>query len=107
LFHYTNDSGFKAIGSQTVWVFKASKPPGRPFGAYFTTLEPGTDNLAKRLRIPKAKTDFVFCFANGDDLKPLDGGRGQFVYYSPDDYAVDKSRQSDSGPTSEVKERLS
>ena len=107
MFHYTDASGFKAIGSQTTWVFKASKPPGHPLGAYFTTLGPDADKLAKRLRIPKAKTEYVFSFTGDTGLKPLDGARGQFVFYSSGDYAVDQSRQIDSGPTSEVWERLS
>jgi hypothetical protein len=48
LFHYTNEKGYKAIGSQVVWLFKASKPPGdHPKAAYFTTLPPGTKNLGK------------------------------------------------------------
>jgi len=106
LFHYTNDVGFKAISSQPVWVFKASTPPGHPFGAYFTTLEPGTEKLAKRLRIPKAKTEFVFCFAGQTGLKPLDGARGQYVFYSPHDYEVERAQQTDSGPTTEVQERM-
>jgi len=106
LFHYTDDSGFKAIGSQLTWLFKASKPPTRPFGAYFTTLGPGIDYLAKRLRIPKSKIEFVFCFTDGTDLKPLDGGRGQFIFYSSDDYPVEANRQIDSGLTTDVRERL-
>jgi hypothetical protein len=65
LFHYTNDKGYKAISSQRVWVFKASKPPGdHAKAAYFTTLPPGTRNLAKRLFLRGAaeKVAFVFCF---------------------------------------------
>ncbi len=27
MFHYTNEKGYKAISSQVVWLFKASKPP--------------------------------------------------------------------------------
>jgi hypothetical protein len=48
LFHFTNDKGYKAISSQVVWLFRASKPPGGHLkGAYFTTLPPGTKNLNK------------------------------------------------------------
>ena len=64
IYHYTDEEGFKAIRSQKTWVFKASRPPGNHpgEGAYFTSLEPGTLNLAKRLRIPRDKVSFVFCF---------------------------------------------
>jgi hypothetical protein len=107
LSHFTDDDGFKAIGAQPVWVFKASQPPGNHSkGAYFTTLGTGEKNLAKRLRIPKAKLEYVFCFTNGDDLKPLAGGRGAYIFYSPDDYSVEKERQIDHGPTDKVAERL-
>ena len=108
MFHYTDGDGFNAIRSQPIWVFKAVLPPGgHPRGAYFTTLGPDTTNIAKRLRVPKEKTEFVFCFSNGSDLKPLEGGRGVFIFYSPDDYHVDKDRQVDHGPAQEVRERLS
>jgi len=108
LFHYTDDDGFKAIRAHPTWVFKAAQPPGdHPRGAYFTTLRPDAANLAKRLRIPKAKIAFVFYFSNGSDLKPLEGGRGAFIFYSPDDYAVERNRQIDHGPSQEVAKRLS
>jgi hypothetical protein len=84
VFHYTNSTGYKAISSQPIWVFKASKPPGgHPVGAYFTNLPPGTKNLAKRLFVRGAadKVGFVFCFSGGDELTPLDGGRGDFIFY--------------------------
>jgi hypothetical protein len=108
LFHYTDSDGFNAIKAQPVWVFKATQPPGKhPRGAYFTRLGPGAANLAKRLRLPKLKIAFIFCFSDGQDLKPLEGGRGAFILYSPDDYVVEKKRQVDHGPTQEVLERLS
>ena len=108
MFHYTDGDGFDAVRSQPIWVFKAAQPPGdHPRGVYFTTLRPDSVNLAKRLRVPKVKTEFVFCFSDGSDLKPLPGGRGEFIFYSPDDYSVDQSRQVDHGPSQEVLERLS
>lgn len=98
-FHYTDDRGFKAISSQVTWVFKASQPPtDHPVGAYFTTLPPKTFKLANRLRIPKRKIAFVFCFTDAGDLIPIDGDRGQFVFYSPQDYPVEKDRQTAAGP---------
>lgn len=109
LFHYTNKKGYDAIASQSTWLFKAFKPPGdHPTGAYFTTLPPSTKNLAKRLFVRGGgdKTNFVFSFSGGGDLKALDGGRGQFVFYSEADYPVEPLRQEVRGQTSEVRERL-
>lgn len=109
MFHYTNEKGHKAISSQPIWLFKASKPPGdHPKGAYFTTLPPGTRNLAKRLFVRGCadKIAFVFCFSGDDDLTPLEGGRGAFIFYSVDDYPVEKKRQGPHGPTEQVREEL-
>jgi hypothetical protein len=109
VFHYTNDKGYKAISSQKTWLFKASQPPGdHPKGAYFTTLPPGTKNLAKRLFVRGSadKITFVFSFSGGDDLARLEGGRGAFIFYSPEDYPVEKDRQGPHGPTEEVEEGL-
>lgn len=106
LFHYTDADGYNAIRAQPVWVFKASKPPGdHPEGAYFTTLPPATRKLAQRLRIPASKTEFVFCFEGGDDLVPLEGGRGEYIVYSESDYRVETG-QLDHGPSHEVQGRL-
>ena len=107
MFHFTNDKGYKAIRSQTTWLFKAFQPPGdHPKGAYFTTLAPGTPCLAKRLFIRGAadKVAFVFCFSGGEGLMPLDGGRGAFVFYSTNDYPVEEPRQGPHGVTTEVEE---
>lgn len=109
MFHYTNDKGYKAISCQPVWIFKASSPPGdHPKAAYFTTLPPGTPNLAKRLFVRGCaeKIGFVFCFSGGDDLRPLEGGRGAFIFYSEDDYPVGKLRQGLHGPIADVEEAL-
>lgn len=109
LFHYTDHKGYKAISSQVVWIFKASKPPGEhPIGAYFTTLPPGTKNLNKRLFVRGCaeKTQFVFSFSGGDDLQRLRGGRGEHIRYSPEDYPVVESRQGRHGETGKVREEL-
>jgi hypothetical protein len=99
MYHYTDEDGYKAIKSQVVWRFVASQPPGNhPFGAYFTTLGRNTPNLAQRLRIPRSKVEYVFEFVDVGDLKPLPGGRGQYIFYSPTDYLVDQPRQLYSGP---------
>lgn len=109
MFHYTNDKGYKAISSQEVWLFKASKPPcDHPKAAYFTSLPPGTKNLAKRLFVRGCadKIVYVFCFSGGEDLTPLAGGRGAFIFYSIQDYPVEKSRQGRHGLTEEASEEL-
>ena len=94
--HYTNKKGYNGIRATPDWVFEASQPPApasHPFGAYFTTLPPGTKNLAIRLRIPRMKTDYVFSFADVNDLTPLEGDRGEFIFYSPVDYVLKQDRQ--------------
>lgn len=98
--HFTDDGGFKAICSQPDWRFRASQPPGdHPRGAYFTTLAPETPNLAARLRISRAKVAYVFQFVDGGDLKALRGDRGEFIFYSPEDYTVTESRHIHKGAT--------
>lgn len=105
-FHYTDEDAFKAIRSQTDWVFKASRPAAdHPVGAYFTTLEPGTPKLAIRLRIPKRKIAYTFCFVDRGDLRPMEGGRGRFIFYCPEDYTVGKDRQIVAGQREAVMER--
>jgi hypothetical protein len=107
LFHYTDVDGYNAIRSQPVWVFKASQPPGkRPFGAYFTTLGPGTTLLARRLGLPKQKIEYVFAFNGSANLISLRGSRGKIVLYCRENYQVEQDRQVDSGPMTEVAERL-
>jgi hypothetical protein len=105
LFHYTNEKGYKAIGSQVVWLFKASKPPGaHPKAAYFTTRPPGTKDLGKRLFVRGCaeKTRFVSSFSGGEDLPRLRGGRGDHIHYSEEDYPVEESRQGPHGETDKV-----
>jgi hypothetical protein len=100
MLHYTDDSGYKAISSQPVWRFRVSKPPGdHPAAAYFTTLGPGTRNLAIRLRVPRSKLEYVFAFNSQEGLRPLEGGRGQYIFWSPVDYNVDRPRQVYNGAT--------
>jgi hypothetical protein len=94
MYHYTDGAGFKAICSQTDWIFVASYPPGKhPKGAYFTTLGPETPNLALRLGIPKEKTERYFSFVDRGDLEPLRGGRGKYIFFSSADYRVESQRQ--------------
>ena len=101
MYHYTDRAGYNGIRATEDWYFKAAQPParGHPFGAYFTTLPRETPNLAQRLRIPLIKTGFFFAFSDADDLAPLRGGRGKYVFYSPDDYRVVANRQQASGDT--------
>jgi hypothetical protein len=98
IYHYTNKSGYNAIKATPEWCFKASQPVARPFGAYFTTLGPSTPKLARRIRIPKRKITYVFCFSDIGDLIPLRGDRGGFIFYSKDDYTVSPDRQGFFGP---------
>jgi hypothetical protein len=96
--HFTNRDGYNGIVATSPWLFRAGQPPGRrPFGAYFTVLPPGTPRLAKKLRIPRDKTKYVFTFVDRGDLAPLRGGRGTFVFYSPGDYPVEGDRQMYAG----------
>ena len=109
LFHYTNGKGFKAISSQVVWLFKASKPPGiHPKGAYFSTLPPDATNLGKRLFVRgcKEKIRFYFSFLGGEDLSPLKGGRGSHVFFSEVDYPVVEERQGPHGERDQGEEDL-
>ena len=102
MLHYTDQDGWNSIRSQFNWLFRAQKPPGNhPLGAYFTTLPPTTRNLAARLRIPRIKCEFVFCFRRSDELLQLAGGRGDYVWYSPSDYEVEKKFQDGNGQTNE------
>lgn len=102
MFHYTDKAGHDVVASQPDWVFHASRPPPleHPVGAYFTTLLPSTVKLACRLRIPRVKITYFFEFAEDEKLRPLPGGRGAYVFYSPVDYIVSNERQMDHGPSS-------
>jgi hypothetical protein len=94
--HYTDKKGYNAIRATPEWKFKASQPPdpaNHPYGAYFTTLPPDTKNLTIRLRIPRTKTEYIFSFVDANDLTPLDGDRGEFIFYSAADYFVVQDRQ--------------
>ena len=51
------------------------------------------------------KMKFVFGFSGGDELLQLRGGRGDYVYYSEDDYPVEPDRQEVHGETDKVKEQ--
>lgn len=103
MFHYTNDSGYKGISSSPEWLFRAAQPPGdpkaHPFGAYFTDLPENEPMLARKLRIPKEKLRYVFAFVDAGDLHRLRGDRGRYIFYSRVDYAVNRERQLQSGPT--------
>jgi hypothetical protein len=106
VYHYTDEDGWNAIRSQKTWRFIASQPRAedRPFGAYFTDVAPTVESprtLHKRLRIPKVKQEYVFCFHEVDGLiQHRDGrGRDQHIYYSPKDDDVVAERQVFAGPS--------
>jgi hypothetical protein len=103
--HYTDKKGYHGIRATPDWRFKASQPPNpasHPFGANFTTLPPNTKNLTIRLRIPRTKTEYVFSFVDADDLAPLDGDRGEFIFYSSADYVVPQNRQKYDGKSDDA-----
>jgi len=98
--HFTNHAGYNAIRAQPVWKFLADNPPAdHPRGAYFTTLAADTPNLSNRLRIPRVKLQYFFSFQDAGDLTPIDGDRGRWIFYSPNDYEVAEARKQDSGRT--------
>lgn len=110
VFHYTDVDGYNAIRSQSNWRFKAYQPkdPRRPRGAYFTDIEPTEANLRtlfKRIRVPRAKQEYVFWFVGTERLRRLNDGRGRdrWIYFSPMDYDVSKDRQRRAGATSELR----
>jgi hypothetical protein len=101
MLHYTDKDGWNGIRSTTIGRFRANKPPGPHLrGAYFTSLDETTPYLATKLCIPRRKLAYSFTFGDAGDLKQLDGGRGQYVFYSVEDYHVEQSRQLRHGETS-------
>jgi hypothetical protein len=102
VFHYTDRSGYNGISSAPTWLFRAAAPPTHPIGSYFTNLSEDHPLLARKLRIPREKTEWRFCFSGearveDDGLIRLEGGRGDYIFYSPSDYAVHRRRQLRSG----------
>jgi len=103
MFHYTDDDGHKAISAQMDWLFKASQPPGdNERGVYFTTLRPDANRFSARTRIPKDKQRCVFAFRGDEGLRPKEGGKGAYIFWTPDDYLVVESRQVYDGPSEEL-----
>lgn len=96
-YHYTDRKGYNSLRAGVAWTFKIHQPPPRdsnhPIGAYFSTLPPWSKRLCQQLKIPKEKTEFVFAFQGGVGLSPLQGGKGDRIYYSEVDYVVEKPRQ--------------
>jgi hypothetical protein len=114
VFHYTDKDGWNAIRSQPTWRFKAYQPndPDRPKGAYFTDIEPSEANLRtlyKRLRVPRAKQEYVFWFDGTEGLSHLNDGRGRDkrIFFSPVDYEVVKERQRYADLTEPLRETFS
>ena len=103
--HFTNKAGFHGIRSAQPWLFRAHQPPAtyNPPGAYFTTWGPKEKDLARKLRVPRAKLEYLFAFADVGDLTPIPGGRGRLgtLFYAPKDYPVQEDRQEYSGESSD------
>ena len=96
--HFTNKKRWNAIRAASPWLFKARKQRGgRPKGAYFTTLDVKHPNFFKIARVPVHKQHYVFQFLDMGDLTPRRGPLGKYVFYSPKDYRVVKSRQQYEG----------
>jgi hypothetical protein len=113
IFHYTDKDGWNAIRSQPTWRFKANQPkdPDRPKGAYFTDIEPTEANLRtlyKRLRVPKAKQEYLFWFVGTEGLTQLNDGRGRDkrIFFSPVDYEVAEGRQKYADLTEPLSEKF-
>ena len=113
IFQYTDKDGWNAIRSQPRWRFKANQPkdPDRPKGAYFTDIEPTEANLRtlyKRLRVPKAKQEYVFWFVGTDGLTQLNDGRGRDkrIFFSPVDNEVAEQRQKYADLTEPLSEKF-
>ena len=111
IFHYTDKDGWNGVRAQPVWRFKASQPkdPDRPFGAYFTDIEPSEKNLRtlhKKLRVPKLKQQYVFWFIGTEGLSQLNGGRGRDkrILFSAVDYEVVEARQRHGDTTEALRE---
>jgi hypothetical protein len=114
VFHYSDKHEWNAIRSQPAWRFKANQPrdPDRPKGAYFTDIEPTEANLRtlhKRLRVPRAKQEYVFWFVGAEGLTQLNDGRGRdkHIFFSPVDYEVAQERQKYGDLTEPLLERFS
>lgn len=76
-------------------------------GAYSTDIEPTPANLRtlyKRIRVPKAKQEYVFWFEGDFGLVQLNDGRGRDrrIWFSPVDYVVGEARQKYEGPTDDL-----
>src|SRR2546423_10995701 len=99
--HYTNLKGFNGIRAVSPWCFKATRQRLRTKrrAAYFTTLLPSDPNFVRRVRLPKKKREYRFCFTDIGDLSPIPGPGGKYVFFSPGDYYVDTPRQLYSGAT--------
>ena len=113
VFHYTEKSGWNAVRAQSVWRFKPSQPkdPGRPFGVYFTDIEPSEANLRtlyKRIRVPKVKQEYILWFLGTLGLEQLNGGRGRDrrIFFAGIDYDVTEERHKFDGTTGDVMERF-
>jgi RHS repeat-associated protein len=104
VFHYTDKSSFNTINSSNPLHFKASQPrarPDNPKGVYLTTKAPDEVDFGK-IGMVRSKGTHVFDFVvERQKLRPLRGGRGEYVLYSPTDLYVPRSDVNYAGLTSQ------
>ena len=107
-FHYTDKKGHDGIQGEP-WRFQVHQPRAkeRPLGAYFTNLAPTAENLRvlhKKIRVPKKKRAYVFCFNGTSGLGHLNEARGrdQYILYSQTEYTVENERKEQFGLTEQI-----
>ncbi len=108
MFHYTNDRGYKAISSQQPWLFKASKPPCNHPRELTSRTSPGNEKSGQATLRPRLRgqNEFRVLLFGDEDLRSIEGGRGEHIFYSREDYPVVKERQGPHGETVEVQKEL-
>ncbi|MBB5959673.1 RHS repeat-associated protein [Saccharothrix tamanrassetensis] len=99
VFHYTDKKSFGGITSGKDLTFKSSSPKkGNPHGVYVTTRSPGEVDLGKIGMVNSKATHVIDFMVDQHKIRPLRGGRGSYVQYSPTDLTVPRSDVRYAGP---------